>query len=206
MEADQPQQPEFVLIPVGQTDWEHEGRLAGGADLPLNATGERQVEALGRQLAERGIQVVFASENQTAQQTGRSLAESLGVSLRKAKGLEEIDVGLWEGLTADQLKQRYPRVYKQWLEQPASVQLPQGEDLQMAAKRLVDALVRISTRAKASCVGVVLGRLAMGLLRCQLEGLGLDNLWQKMDDTPTWYCFKLSQEMIENGRKGNNRK
>ena len=206
MESDQPQQPEFVLIPVGQTDWENEGRLAGAADLPLNATGVRQVEALGRQLAERGIKVVFASENQTAQQTGRSLAGALGVSLRKAKGLEEIDVGLWEGLTADQLKQRYPRVYKQWLEQPASVQLPQGEDLQMAAKRLVDALVRISTRAKVPCVGVVLGRLAMGLLRCQLEGLGLDNLWQKMDDTPTWYCFKLPQEMLENGRKGNNRK
>ena len=206
MEPDQPQQPELVLIPVGQTDWEHEGRLAGAVDLPLNATGERQVEALGRQLAERGIKVVFASENQTAQQTGRSLAESLGVSLRKAKGLEEIDVGLWEGLTADQLKQRYPRVYKQWVEQPASVQLPQGEDLQMAAQRLVDALVRISIRAKAPCVGVVLGRLAMGLLRCQLEGLGLDNLWQKMDDTPTWYCFKLPQEMIENGRKKNNRK
>ena len=205
MEPDQQQQPEFVLIPVGQTDWESEGRLAGAADLPLNATGVRQVEALGRQLAERGIKVVFASENQTAQQTGKALAVAIDASLRTAKGLEEIDVGLWEGLTADQLKQRYPRVYKQWVEQPASVQLPQGEDLQMAAKRLVGALVRISSRAKAPCVGVVLGRLAMGVVRCQLEGLGLDNLWQKMDDTPTWYCFRLSQEMIGSGRKNNNR-
>jgi probable phosphoglycerate mutase len=206
MAAEQPQQPEFVLIPVGQTAWEHEGRLAGAADLPLDATGERQVEALGRQLAERGIKIVFASENQTAQQTGRSLAESLGVSLRKAKGLEEVDVGLWEGLTADQLRQRYPRVYKQWVERPASVQLPQGEDLQAAARRLADALVRISVRTKVPCVGVVLGRLAMGLLRCQLEGLGLDNLWQKMDDEATWYCFKLPQEMLENGGKKSNRK
>jgi broad specificity phosphatase PhoE len=184
-------QQTLILIPVGQTDWHAQGRLAGAADLPLNDVGVQQAQALAEQLADEGIKVLCTSDNQTARQTAAILADKLHVPLKTLKGLEDVDIGLWEGLTPHQLKQRYPRAYKQWTERPATICPPQGESLQQAAERLLAAITRFSLKSKMHPLGVVLGPLALTVVRCQLQALGLDNLWQNVDTTVTWHSLTL---------------
>lgn len=197
----QPQQT-LILIPVGQTDWQAHGRLAGAADLPLNDIGVQQVQALAEQLADQGIKVLCTSDNQTARQTAAILADKLHLSVKTLKGLEEVDVGLWEGLAPHQLKQRYPRAYKQWTEQPATICPPQGESLQHAADRLLAAITQFSLKSKAGPLGVVLGPLALAVVRSQLQALGLDNFWQNVDTSMTWHSLTLPQQPTN----GNDRK
>jgi len=58
------------VVRHGHTDWNREGRIQGGTDNPLNATGREQAAAMGRTLAEVRVDAVYVSSHQRARQTG----------------------------------------------------------------------------------------------------------------------------------------
>ncbi|MDP1532795.1 MAG: histidine phosphatase family protein, partial [Rubrivivax sp.] len=53
----------------GQTDWNREGRIQGGTDNALNATGREQAATLGRTLVDVRVDTVYTSSHQRARQT-----------------------------------------------------------------------------------------------------------------------------------------
>jgi 2,3-bisphosphoglycerate-dependent phosphoglycerate mutase len=57
------------VVRHGQTDWNKDGRIQGGTDNPLNATGREQAATLGRTLADVKIDTVYVSSHQRARQT-----------------------------------------------------------------------------------------------------------------------------------------
>ena len=193
MDSQSSEHHQLALIGAGQTDWDAKGRMVGGADLPLNEHGHRQISELAKQLAGPGLGLAWlgVSPRQTVQETAAVLADALNVPVKTVKGLEEVDIGLWEGLTTEQIRQRYPKVYKQWTERPTSVCPPEGESVAVAADRLMAAIERLAAKSKGRAVGVVLGRLAIAVVRCRLAGEGLDNLWSKVDTEPCWYCVDV---------------
>jgi 2,3-bisphosphoglycerate-dependent phosphoglycerate mutase len=57
------------VVRHGQTDWNKDGRIQGGTDNPLNATGREQAAAMGRLLADAKLDAVYVSSHQRARQT-----------------------------------------------------------------------------------------------------------------------------------------
>ena len=57
------------VVRHGQTDWNKEGRIQGGTDNPLNATGREQAATMGRLMAEVKVDTVYVSSHQRARQT-----------------------------------------------------------------------------------------------------------------------------------------
>jgi broad specificity phosphatase PhoE len=91
----------------GQTDWNREGRLQGHIDIPLNATGLAQAEALADRLRVHRLDAVVSSDLARALTTGRIIAEVLGVPLVTDHGLRETSVGAAEGLLWEDAKTRF---------------------------------------------------------------------------------------------------
>jgi broad specificity phosphatase PhoE len=96
-------------------------------------------------------------------------------------------MGLWEGLTRGQIKERFPKIFKRWTAEPDSVSPPEGEDLQTAGQRLQRAIHKIAQKQKDRAVGVVLGPTALALTRCQMEHRDRRDLRQLITDEPVWY-------------------
>ena len=177
----------IVLIPWAQTDWGESGRLATRTPLPLNETGARQAVAWANALAGRELAAVYCGEEPNARETAKVLAERAEVRLKEISGLEEIDVGLWEGLTAEQVESRFPKLYKRWVEDPVSVCPPHGEPVGQACERVVEAVLRITRKHKGATVGIVLGPIALAATRSHLEHGRPDRLHQLKADQPIWY-------------------
>ncbi|HNB27680.1 MAG TPA: histidine phosphatase family protein [Alphaproteobacteria bacterium] len=89
----------FWFLRHGQTDWNGSGRWQGRTDVPLNALGEQQARAAGPMLRDAGIELICTSPLQRARRTAELVAEALNLPVVAVAGLEEFDVGPYEGRT-----------------------------------------------------------------------------------------------------------
>ena len=98
--------PEVVLARHGETEWSRDMRHTGRTDVPLTDAGRRQAEALAARLAGRTFAKVLTSPLSRAVETCR--LAGLGDQAEQRPELVELDYGEAEGLTTDQLRERFP--------------------------------------------------------------------------------------------------
>lgn len=158
-----------ILIPWAPTAWSASGRLAGRTPLSLTADGRKSALVWAQELVAHRPAVVVASSEQASSETSQIIAEFHKARRRVVSELKEIDVGLWEGLTADELSRRYPKVYKRWKEEPLGVCPPEGENLNDAGSRLQAAIESVCEKAGQNLPAIVLAPLAFRLARRLLE-------------------------------------
>lgn len=185
-----------ILVPWALTDWRSAGRHATRTPVEINEQGHQQVADWARVISQSAPQYIYALAKGPSQQTAQELAKYLKIKVRKTDKLDEVNLGLWEGLTPVQLKKRFPKVYKQWRDNPMSICPPEGEELGQAIDRLIGKIHKLATRHEGNCMAVVLGPLAFAALRCHLEDKPYDQMWQMPCDRPVKYWVDLSAEKV----------
>ncbi len=123
----------LLLARHGETDWNREGRWQGWADPPLNETGRAQARILSVQLAATPFDAVYSSDLQRARETAEIVAAPHGLPVIVDRGLREIDVGSWSGLTRAEIADRFPDGGR-----------PDGETHEQLAARVRAAVTRIA--------------------------------------------------------------
>src|SRR5690349_3110269 len=119
----------------------------GRGELPLTERGREQARKLGRRLAGVRFAAVFRSPLGRTKETADLIAP--GMPQIVLEGLAEIDYGDWEGLSPAQARERDPRLYEAWLEDPARSAPPRGETAAQVAQRAMSALREIQDRHPA---------------------------------------------------------
>jgi probable phosphoglycerate mutase len=153
----------------GQTEWNVSGRFQGQQDPPLDEEGRNQAARAAPHLLAAGLSpddtVVVSSDLTRAAETAAVLAALVGVPLRLDERLREHGVGCWEGLTRDEVADRFPDQYADWLA-GRPVQGRGGEDPAQVGARAMAALVDLPQLRTAVVVthGGTAGRLLEALL------------------------------------------
>jgi probable phosphoglycerate mutase len=130
----------LLLARHGETDWNRELRLQGHADPPLNDLGRTQARELARHVAAEGVTAIYCSDLRRAHETARIVGTAIGVEVTVVRGLREIDVGSWSGLTRDEIAERFPEGFARWL---GGAQGHDGESRDELRTRVVEAAERI---------------------------------------------------------------
>ena len=137
-------------------------------DLPLSAQGLDQAAALALRFEPVPLEAVYTSPLLRARQTAQAIA-GLSRPLHVLDDLAELDGGEWDGLTFDQLRERYPDSFGPHARGGCP---PGGESDEDGLIRMRSALERIA-RDTRHCAAIIAHSGVNRLLLCDIAGLPL---------------------------------
>lgn len=184
----------IVLIRPGATDYDREQRIQGTLDIPLSDEGDHEVAQLVGQLGGLGIEIVYAPNCQPARQTAEVLARGLGVKCKRLEHMRNLDHGLWQGMAIDEVRQKQPRVYKKWQEQPENVCPPEGEMLGEADARVRSAMTRLLKKHREGTIAMIVPEPVASLVRRFINHTELGNLWKTAREHGHWEVLEVEPQ------------
>ncbi|MBC9956870.1 histidine phosphatase family protein [Yimella sp. cx-51] len=105
MRAAQPKR--LIVLRHGQTTHNAGGIWQGQLDTELSPTGVEQAQKAAAALATRQPQLIWSSDLRRAAATADALARTTGVDVQHDRRLREINVGTWQGLSSQEVRERY---------------------------------------------------------------------------------------------------
>jgi broad specificity phosphatase PhoE len=169
----------LILMRHGETEHNRGQLTLGRADVPLNARGLLQAQAVAASFGRRPS-ALYVSPLQRARQTAAAIEARMRVPAVVDDGLIEMDVGEMEHLTGAELRERYPEFLRLWLgggegesHTVADARMPGGETLAEVQARAWGAIERMRATHPAGSVAVVTHNFVILTLMCRALGLPL---------------------------------
>lgn len=188
----------IYLARHGRTAWNREEIFRGRTDIPLDELGRRQAHALGQHLARAGIGVVVSSPLSRALETARIACSCWdGRDPRPDPAFTDLSFGEWEGLSRQEVQQRYPELYRRWATDPASVTFPGGESLSLVEERAWPALQSLAQAHAGETILVVTHRVVCKVLLGRALGAGLAAFWRIRQDTACLNLLEWRGDRVE---------
>src|SRR5438477_4501866 len=146
----------LYLVRHGTTMLNVQNRYRGRRDIPLDAQGYQDAVDAARRLSNVGLTAVYTGPLRRTIATAQIIADAAGVpDLRILHGLNNLDYGAWEGMTADEAAANDPEAHAAYRSAPNEAQCPQGERLIDAQRRMIAAVQLIGSRHPGESVVAV---------------------------------------------------
>jgi len=153
------------LVRHGQSESNLAQRWQGQGDSPLSELGRQQAALLGERLRGQQFTRVIASDLSRAVETARAT----GHTFEQDPIFREFDVGQWEGLTREQVTERFP-VEMEQLKRGEDIPLGGGESYSTFSRRIDGALASLLSQLRPGdhvllvCHGGVIATVLAGVL------------------------------------------
>lgn len=192
----------LILVRHATTAASASGRNLGQrTDPPLAAAGHELASRLGTTLAAELTELphdemrIVSSTALRCRQTAAAVASALAIpdaEVAPDDRLIEIDYGAWDGLTADECRERDPERRAAWEADPYSTRCPDGESGADVARRAFAALAPIEgwlASDRARCAIVVAHNHVNRLRLCALLGWPMREYRERLAQEPAGYSL-----------------
>ncbi len=185
----------LYLIRHGETVGAEVRRYKGSIDVPLSGSGVKQMEELSSYLfnlvmsspnADAGIATpltaVYCSGLSRARLSAEIIATPYSISPMVVDSIRERNFGVWEGMSFDEIREKYPEEFDAWARDPLRFSPIQGESTLEVRDRVIGALEEIIARHSGERVGIVAHGGVNRIILCHLLGSPLDNIFRVEQD------------------------
>jgi len=146
----------IFLIRHGETPLTPFKKFSGDGPLnpELTQEGLAQAELVAKAVAKFNPEVIISSPLKRTKQTADALSRATGVPVNYDEAWRECSFGIWDGMSIDEVKEKYPADYHAWVSSTA-VAPPEGESYDSVAIRIDEALEQIIAMYPGQRVAVV---------------------------------------------------
>jgi alpha-ribazole phosphatase len=134
------------LIRHGQVEGFNQPRYNGQADVALTDVGVEQYHLLKERLADRPISACYASDLGRCVAGAGIICRQFGIDPVFRHELRELNIGIWEGLTWQEIKERWPAEWQARLADLVNYRVPEGENLLDVEARVMPVIGEILER------------------------------------------------------------
>jgi phosphoserine phosphatase len=177
---------QMVLIRPGRTEFDEQRRIQGTLDIPLCEAGVDDVRKLTEELRGMPIDVIYTSPCQSARETAELLSDALDVKVKELDSLQNLDQGLWQGRSIDEVKQTQPTVFRQWQENPETICPPSGEPVSAAIQRVRVVVAKLRRKHEGRMIAIIAPEPIYCLTRCEIDGEAPRDLWKCCGEHKRW--------------------
>jgi broad specificity phosphatase PhoE len=168
----------LYLVRHGTTTMNVENRYRGRRDIPLDAQGYQDAVDAARRLSAVGLAAVYTGPLRRTIATAQIIADEARVpDIRILHGLNNVDYGAWEGMTAEEAAMFDAEAFELYRGSPSRAVCPVGERLSDAQQRMVAALALIGSRHAGESVAAVTHAVMIRLAVAKLTGTD-DESWR----------------------------
>lgn len=123
------------LLRHGETEGNVKAQYAGVTDTPLTQKGKQQAVDAHLRFEDIQFDVVLSSPLSRALDTARVFTDH---EVILHEGLKEMNFGIFEGMTYDEIKRKHPKEVEIWQQETREYMFPEGESLRSFYKKIVD--------------------------------------------------------------------
>ncbi|HZD39770.1 MAG TPA: histidine phosphatase family protein [Terriglobales bacterium] len=157
---------QVIIVRHGETLWNIKGIRQGHLDSPLTESGMVQARALGERLSREEFTALYSSDLGRAVKTAERIAALTGHEIVTDGRLRERHLGIFQGLSADEMKEKYPEEYRLNRTLSPDYVIPGGESIVQQVARNIAYLNEISEKHRGETIVVVShGGVLSGLFR-----------------------------------------
>ena len=164
----------LILIRHGETLWNTQLRMQGSLDSDLTLKGESQIKALGEWMKEIPFDYLYCSDSGRARKTAEAISKYTGHTLNIDKRLREKNLGIFEGLTSEEARERNPETFQLFKTAGANYVIDQGESTQQLLDRALEAIEKIRLRHPQKVAVLVTHGGVLRVLMKHVLGIPLD--------------------------------
>lgn len=165
----------LILARHGETMWNRENRILGHTEIELTETGRKQAERLALALKDEKVTAIYTSPLRRARETADEIARFHQLEVLPDDALKELDAGELDGLTFDEVMERYGQFLQEWLRDTTSLKMPGGESVAELQERAWNAVERIVGDHPDGVVVLVSHSFAIMSIIARALGMSLAN-------------------------------
>ncbi len=184
-----------IDVPLSENGIQQMERLAeyisrhSGHRPPTHASPSRGVVGIDSYRGKGGgeshsskLSAIYTSDLGRAIKSSEIVARSHGIKPIIIPDLRERNFGIWESMSFDEIKERYPREFAAWVENPLKFSPMDGENTLEVKERVVRAIDEIILRHNEGRVAVISHGGVNRIILCHFLGIPLENIFRIEQD------------------------
>ena len=177
----------LYLIRHGETEGGEVRRYKGTIDVPLSEKGVSQMEQVSKYIVEKGgkgglMSAVYCSDLTRAIRSAEIVAEPHSLKPIIISSLRERNFGLWEGMSFDEIREKYPLEFDAWAGNPLKFSPMEGESTLAMRDRVMQAMSEIMENHNKENIAIVAHGGVNRIILCHILGIPLENIFRIEQD------------------------
>ena len=185
------------LIRHGETEGAESRRYKGHIDVLLSEKGMEQMKRVADFIVGAGLcacpiqgqpqrvaptdnilSAVYCSDLSRAIKSAEIIAGPFALKPEIVEGLKERNFGVWEGMTFDEIREKWPDAFNSWAVNPLKFSPMGGESTIEVRDRVRKAFYEIIERNKGRDIAIVSHGGVIRVLLCEMLGMPLENIFR----------------------------